>query len=500
MKLPVIRVKQWLPDWDAVDFSEGEFRRKPEDGFYIFSISARLLKRLSAVYRRTSEGRESGSAELHIQRQHDPRRSSEIGRFVRWGYPWSDMSEAQRESDENRTLQKPGWLPTSVVVNILRKEDSRDGLFVRPEELVTISREEGCLVLPDGVDDTWSPKGIPPVEIIDGQHRLWAFEDSELDFEVPVVAFVGLDLSWQAYLFWTINIKPKKINPSLAYDLYPLLRAQNWLDGFNGPVVYREARAQELVELLWSTSDSPWYRRINMLGERGVKAQVTQAAWIRTLLATFIKPWKNPESRLGGFYGVVSDGAAVLPWSRTQQAMFLMLLGRKILDAIKINEDRLKWVSMIADGCLTQKGFEAFVSPKCMLNLDQGIRGLLDATNSILCILYAELKDEYLSLRGDGSEEIESVESFSAMIAKLAPKLLGLIDAYSMAIASYDWRSFEAPFGVDAEEDRLKIKRAGFRGSGGYRLIYEDLMDHLLRVSREPLLTKALERLAAISK
>ena len=29
------------------------------------------------------------------------------------------------------------------------------------------------------------------------------------DFELPVVAFVGLDLSWQAYLFYTINIKPK---------------------------------------------------------------------------------------------------------------------------------------------------------------------------------------------------------------------------------------------------------------------------------------------------
>ena len=53
-----------------------------------------------------------------------------------------------------------------------------------------------------------------PIEVIDGQHRLWAFEKQldNADFELPVVAFVGLDISWQAYLFWTINIKPKRID------------------------------------------------------------------------------------------------------------------------------------------------------------------------------------------------------------------------------------------------------------------------------------------------
>ena len=59
----------------------------------------------------------------------------------------------------------------------------------------------------------------------------------------------GLDRSWQAYLFYIINIRPKKINPSLAYDLYPLLRTEEWLTKFEGHVIYRETRAQELVDL-----------------------------------------------------------------------------------------------------------------------------------------------------------------------------------------------------------------------------------------------------------
>ncbi len=80
------------------------------------------------------------------------------------------------------------------------------------------------------------------------------------------MAFYGLDVSWQAYLFWTINIKPKRINPSLAFDLYPLLRAEDWLDKAEGHYVYRESRSQELTEALWSNPDSPWYDRINMLG------------------------------------------------------------------------------------------------------------------------------------------------------------------------------------------------------------------------------------------
>src|ERR1700722_3363273 len=139
-----------------------------------------------------------------------------------------------------------------------------------------------------------SPSRLPPFEVIDGQHRLWAFEGaSKLEnFELPVVAFVGLDISWQAYLFYTINIKPKKINTSLAFDLYPLLRTEDSLERFEGTAIYRETRAQEITEALWSYPKSPWHRRIDMLGEGGRK-HVTQAAWVRSLTATFVKSFEG---------------------------------------------------------------------------------------------------------------------------------------------------------------------------------------------------------------
>ena len=132
-----------------------------------------------------------------------------------------------------------------------------------------------------------------------------AFEHGDIsdrDFELPVVAFYGLDISWQAYLFYVINIKPTRINTSLAFDLYPFLRTEDWLERAGGPAVYRESRAQELTEALWSFADSPWAGRIDMLGEHGRK-MVSQAAWIRSLLATFVKKWEKASTCIGGLYG-----------------------------------------------------------------------------------------------------------------------------------------------------------------------------------------------------
>ena len=141
----------------------------------------------------------------------------------------------------------PGWLPTAIVANILPPGTERRGRMIDEADVMrvaTMGTKEAVLMLPENVDSpSWSPT-VAPLEIIDGQHRLLAFEKLEqLDgaFELPVVAFYGLDISWQAYLFYTINIKPKRINASLAYDLYPLLRVQDWLEHSpEGADIYRE--------------------------------------------------------------------------------------------------------------------------------------------------------------------------------------------------------------------------------------------------------------------
>lgn len=477
--VPAIRVHQWIAEWDNIEWRPSEHRSQPPKWFYQFSVPASHLRALSGVYRRTLH-RTSAAHDLGIQRRHEPGRSREIREFVQYGYPWSNLSSTKRASAQFDDLRQPGWLPTTIVVNLLTPDDERRGRSVHSDDVVEVQDDEPvCHVhLPVGFEgDKWRSRSIPPIEIIDGQHRLWAFSSNKFQesFEVPVVAFVGLDLSWQAYLFYTINIMPKKINPSIAFDLYPLLRTQEWLTKFEGPAVYRESRAQELVDVLWSYSRSPWYRRINMLGEPGFKGRtVTQAAWIRSLMASFVKQWEGRRIQIGGLFGAgVGSDNTVIPWTRLQQAAFLILMGNELKSAIY--SSNASWVQALRDTERDRSEDEedlAFVGPYNLLNQDQGVRVLLQTVNDMFFVraedllLVSLVNDEY----GDSEDDVitNAVEWFQRQIGAI-----GFLSQLANSLADYDWRSSQAP-GLTADERSLK---AGFRGSGGYR----DLREHVLR-------------------
>lgn len=324
----------------------------------------------------------------------------------------------------------------------------------------------------------WLPKAAPPFEIIDGQHRLWAFDANSTsdNYDFPVVAFYNLDVSWQAYLFWTINIKPKRINPSLAFDLYPLLRAEDWLERAEGHAVYRETRAQELVEILWSHPSSPWYDRINMLGERQTP-WVTQSAWIKSLVATMVKAW-DARGRSGGLFGSrTKEDEEVLGWSRSQQAAFLIYCWSCLRNSVRENGDEWARSLRIASGDQLARATTndpAFFGSYTLINSDQGVRGFLHVINDILFYRAASLR---LNLWSPGNESPQnsidgvtlaldtiSTQPFAEFVRKLCEKL-----------ASFDWRSSSFP----SLPDGLRREKLVFRGSGGYREIRTQLLEHL---------------------
>src|SRR5262249_17010992 len=295
-----------------------------------------------------------------------------------------------------QTLRKPGWLPTAIVVNILQSTDELGSAKVAPKDVVSVEENhDGChITLPySHWSKDWRPAAVPPLEVIDGQHRLWAFEnDLDADFELPVVAFHGLDVSWQAYLFWTINIKPKRINPSLAFDLYPLLRSEDWLDRAEGHPIYRETRSQELTEALWSHPESPWYDRINMLGERQ-NPWLSQSPWIKALMATFVRPWRGRGSTVGGLFGSrLREGEEVLGWSRAQQASFLIFAWQQLLSAVQ--DSNSPWAKQLRSEAKRQQDLvasgddPAFYGPHSLIVTDQGVRGYLHIVND-LCFVAA---------------------------------------------------------------------------------------------------------------
>jgi hypothetical protein len=220
-RVPALRFKQWLETWNSYSFDAAQHRRKPDEHLYMFSMRAAELRQLCDVYRRKRDG----SNVEGIQRVRDASRTGRIARYVRYGYPYGDLKLAQR-TDQMLPLRKPGWLPTAIVVNILTAGEQRRGRTVNSNHLITIEDQgNGNFLLVVPTIESLEQSELAPLEVIDGQHRLWAFDEEASDepvpddFELPVIAFNGLDIAWQAYLFWSINVTPKKINPSHAFDL-----------------------------------------------------------------------------------------------------------------------------------------------------------------------------------------------------------------------------------------------------------------------------------------
>jgi len=484
-KIHAIKVNQWLDAWGKYKYDPKSHRSKPEPFFLIFSIDANELRALSGIYQRTTKDGLQRSQDLGIQRGHDPERSKTIHDFIQFGYPWTEISKPKRETGKYDDLRKPGWLPTAIVVNILKPEQKRRGLSVAPDDLITLDQSGNeiiNLLLPKTFTSRdWKPIQRHPIEIIDGQHRLFAFNEdiSKGKFELPVVAFYGLDISWQAYLFWTINITPKRINPSLAFDLYPLLRTEDWLEKFEGPIVYRQTRAQELVELIWSYPASPWYQRINMLGETGQK-KVTQAAWIQSLLATFVKTWEG-RSSIGGLYGArKGKDDIVLTWDKAQQAAFIIFVWQLLANNIKSKE--YKWITALRNAnpqiAIIQDEDKdkdlAFSGPDTLLNTDQGVRGVLYIINDLF---YLQTIQNGIDLESWGYKQEPSKDIFTDIsnaieLFEKENTIKDFMIEIAEGLSKFDWRTANSDT-LSVEERTAKLV---FRGSGGYKELRRQLL------------------------
>lgn len=460
-------------------FDETQRRKRPEERFYLFCLPAKKLRQLSGIYRRTAD--QPRRQDVGIQRRHEERRSKEISRFVLGGLPWSSVSNVEIAEQRYPDLIMPGWLPTAIIANILPPGAVREGERLTGPDTISIEADSSgsaTVILPEGLNDpAWRPI-VPPIEIVDGQHRLWAFDElSELegDFEMPVVAFFGLDVAWQAYLFWTINIKPKRINASLAFDLYPILRTQEWMERIEGPKVYREARAQEITEMLWSYPRSPWHGRINMIGDpKG--GDVTQASFIRSLLASYVKRWEGPGITIGGLFGSeLGAGTDYLEWSRVQQAAFFVAVWQEVEAATSdCTEPWAEHLRSLYDdaGRIDQREEAPFLGPQTLLATDQGVRAVLQVTND-LCYLRASAL-RLGEWRTSDLEDDPTTERLDRALESLASEVRAFLADIARSITAFDWRTSSTP-GLDSE---AKLRQAAFRGSGGYR----DLRHQLLLV------------------
>lgn len=513
-RIPLIKVRQWLESWDKSDWCKDG--SDPPKEFYVGSISISLLRRVSGVGTRTIENRRQGGVKAGYQRAHKSERSREISRYLEYGYPLSKQQGL--DVDHHETLVHPGWFPTAILANVMRAGDVRfrhgKDLKVSEHRALRIVADEGgvYLELPDfyvagNAEDAHG--GLEPVEIIDGQHRLFAIDELSIpdDYELPVVFFDGMSEEQQAYLFWVVNVEPKKINTSLAFDLYPELRSQEWLEGGEGVKVYQEHRAQDLTDALWRHPDSPWFERIQLHGNR-VAGHVSNVAFIRAITASFVRKWAG-EGRIGGLFGSIKGGGKhyILRWNRAQQAAYLIACWTAVHEAVIRSQS--DWVnSLRKDGAPVQASIYddelsefaenvAFSGAHSLLATDQGCRAIFVVYNSLSQLVISDIGLDGWDFNDEGEGATPAAVSAALESFKGLPEANSFLAKVADALVNggVDWRTSGAP-GLSEPQKRMQ---AAYRGSSGYRTLQMDCFKSLSE-SDDPMVSAAAHTAAQMMR
>jgi DGQHR domain-containing protein len=174
--------------------------------------------------------------------------------------------------------------------------------------------------------------------VIDGQHRLRAFEYCDLGkFPLVVSALIDLSLAEVAEIFVKINYYQKAVNKSLVLDLL----------GISERIFPQYYKLHELVERLNDDIASPFYRKIRMLGlgtgfisQASIISSIEKYKIEKTLHELNIKPTKEELYNLiwNYFKGVEEvfpqhwgDGKYL---SKTIGIRALFLLMRDVLETV----------------------------------------------------------------------------------------------------------------------------------------------------------------------
>lgn len=225
---------------------------QPLGDFFIAKISAGDLMSIStsSVARYNKDGKLIGS-----QRKLDTTRLKLIANFIKS----EEMS-----------------FPTSILL----------AANVNSEGAIIEQSNKRWKVIPTSLQDIYEieiPDGISSI-VIDGQHRLNAFnftDDSYKKIEVVCSIFLDLPNPYQAYLFATINGNQKKVDKSLALELFGYDVEDKPADTWSP-----EKLAVYLTRKFNFKSDSPLFQKIKLVPLFSeIEASVDKTKWLLSTAA-----------------------------------------------------------------------------------------------------------------------------------------------------------------------------------------------------------------------
>lgn len=161
---------------------------------------------------------------------------------------WNLVQINTREADKDVGYQRV--LSTSRVRAISKYIAGKNPI---PTSIL-ISFGDSAIINSDGTEVTVSAKADAGW-VIDGQHRLAGAHLSSKEIELPVIAFIGLDIEEQIQQFITINKEAKGVPTSLYYDLLSHLPVKSATDR-------AKERAADIASELRKDEESPFAGRI----------------------------------------------------------------------------------------------------------------------------------------------------------------------------------------------------------------------------------------------
>lgn len=248
---------------------------QPIGQFYICSIKwEQLIKIAEADIRKIhkeAEKENSFDSYLGIQRKVSPSRIKEISEYVRTVDATFPTSIILHISSELKMIngEKIEDLEPDFVEKNLNKIDIVKNIFI----------DENSNKLKIRKDDKVA-------KILDGQHRIeglrYSMEHPNLfdqpleNFDLNVTIFVDLDIDDQAQIFSVINKAQTKVNKSLVYDLFEYAKHRS-----------PQKTSHDIVRLLNKEIDSPFYKKIKILGTAEDKDSETlaQATFVELIMA-----------------------------------------------------------------------------------------------------------------------------------------------------------------------------------------------------------------------
>lgn len=230
IELPCVRVSQPIGD------------------FYIASIDSSILGQITyADVRKLTKEREIDQY-LGIQREVNPKRVKDIGKYV-------------------NTVD--ACFPTAVILAV----SGRCADYDPDRRVLTLHTSFD----PEDIEGRINQLEI--ARVLDGQHRiegLKALSEGHPPFEVNISVFIEMDIESQAYLFSVVNLAQTKVNKSLVYDLFEYSRSRS-----------PQKTAHNIAVALDDSEKSPLRKRIKRLGvatHGRFTETLTQATFVEYLL------------------------------------------------------------------------------------------------------------------------------------------------------------------------------------------------------------------------